>query len=157
MKYIKTYEGYGYRWENIVEKNGKLYIKIYKLRHEMEDYANKIRENKKITRGGYSIPDDKEIVSNMEIEYEDLIKKLLKNKVISFKDSELIDHFGICNNITFDSGPSGGIKEDQYTFLFEYLCIKLDEWYNLEGEEEEVIVHLDIDPETYKNKSKFNL
>jgi hypothetical protein len=160
MKFIKTYEGYGYKWKNIVEKNDKLYINLYQLAREMEYSANNEREFKKLRRGHYSTPSDIEIISNQECEYRNLIFKLLIDKVISFEDENSNSHFGICDRISFESGPSGFVKEIQYTFQFEYISIRIyeeDEWYNVGAGNKDVIVHLNIDPEIYKNNIKFNI
>lgn len=158
MKYIKTYENHNYKWNNITEKDGKIYINSYKLVNEMQNAANKTRENRKYTRGGYSIPDDVDIMLNMEEEYRNLITKLLKNKVISFDDCDFRSHFGICYNISFESGPFTFDETiDKDTFQFEWLSIKLDgsdEYYNVD---EEIIVHLDIDPKIYKIGNKYNI
>jgi len=37
MKYLKTYEEYRFKWNGIVEKDGNLYISLYKLANEMEN------------------------------------------------------------------------------------------------------------------------
>ena len=165
MRHIKTYEKFdddfvflqqAKFWKNIFQKGDKLYINLYKLSDEMFEFANKERETKKFSRGGYSIPDDKTIISDMDDQYRKIIRKLLTNKVISFDDSDSGSHFGICFNVSFESGPTG-FPVDEYVFQFEYLAIKLegdDEYYNVD---DEVIVHLDIDPEQYKLRTKFNL
>jgi len=157
MKYIKTFEDYGYRWKNIIEKDGNLYINLHQLIFEMENHANKVRENKKLTRGGYSIPDDNKIVSDMETEYITLVRNLIENKVISFNDPDFGSHYGLCTNVSFESGPFTEDSKNDSIFQFEYISIKIDneeDYYNVD---EEVIVYLDLDSEMYKTKSKFNI
>lgn len=156
MRYIRTYEGYGYKWENIIEKDGKLYIQVYELANEMEKYANKERETKKFSRGGYSIPDDDKIIIEYDDEYRRLIKKLLTGKVVTFScvDCEETEHTGICEFVGIYPGIEAG---DDDTFRTSHIQIDIENLeysHNLEGD---VIVHLDIDPEIYKNSSKYNL
>ena len=169
MRYIKTFENFDDNfvflqqskfWKNIFQKGDKLHIHIYELANEMESYANKQKETKKFARGGYSIPDDKSIVREMENEYINLVKKLLKGKVISFDDADFGSHFGICDSVSFDSNSAPGSPDtpDDNTFNTNFVQIMMmnsdRDWLNVD---DEVIVHLDIDPEEYKNTDKFNI
>ena len=141
MKYIKTYEGYGYEWKNIYEKDGKLYIHLYKLASEMEESAK----------------GDKYIVAKKENEYCKLVKKLLRGNVITFScaDCSKKEHTGICDRVEFHSGLDSTPDD---VFQLEYIHIKLE---NMKGDEniedDKVIVHLDTDPEIYRETQKYNL
>ena len=155
MKYLKTYEEYRFKWNGIVEKDGNLYISLYKLANEMEESANNERETKKFVRGGYYIPDDKNIVKDKEEYYIRFVKKLLIDKLITFDSEDYGKNLtGICKDVIFDGGFEA---KPENTFNIEHIHISLDSLEDEASIYEEVIVHSDEDAEQYKLRTKFNL
>lgn len=148
MKYLKLYESHPYNWKNITEKNNKLFINIYQLASEMEDSLN---FKKILTLNETQIGRLRE----KEQEYIKLVKKLLVDKIITFNSSYEANLTGICKDVEFHSGfgdasPNG--------FQFEYINIILeDEEEEFDIGDEDVIVHLDIDPNVYRDSKKYNL
>ena len=154
MKYLKFYESHPYKWENITEKNGKLYINIYQLASEMEDSLN-YKEDQ--------ILDDDQIqnLREKEKEYMALIRKILVNNVITFDSSYEDNITGICEYVEFHSG-FGDARANG--FQFEYIHIKIENLTNdeelddaLDIGDDVVIVHLDIDSDVFRDSKKYNL
>jgi len=146
MKYLHLFENqnesYPYEWENIVQKGNKLYIYVYELANEMEsDVAGK----------------GKEELVKMEHTYYKLIRNLLIGKVITFDCEECsIEHTGICDTVGFSSGRYEEGSDDTFQVQFVHISTEdIDDQHNIE--DEEIIVHLDIDPETYRTANKYNL
>jgi hypothetical protein len=139
MKHVKVYELFDYKWKNIEEKDGKVYLNLYDLSHEMEAFANKNRD----------------AIVKMESEYKDLIRKLLIGNVITFSSDEYDEITDICDDVEFHSGFG---TPDEYDFQFQHIQIKtedLEEATNID--DDKVIIHLDSYGEIFKKSKKFNL
>lgn len=154
MKYLKFYESHPYNWKNIIEKNGKLYINIYALSSEIEETLN-FKEDQILTNK------EKDALRNKEKEYRNLIRKLLIENVITFDSSYEDNITGICEDVEFHSG-FGDAKPNG--FQFEYINIKIENLNNdeeldeaLDIGDEDVIIHLDVDPNVYRDSKKYNL
>ena len=146
MKHLKVFEAYkNYKWNNIYQKGDKLYIHVYNLSHEMLDTLGKN-------------PDDRfdQDVHNLENEYCELIEELLEGKVITFSCSDCsVNHTGVCEYIYFESGFQ---PAENGFFEAEYLQIKLEESSETHNiDDDKIIVHLDGDPELYRNINKYNI
>ena len=137
MKYIKSYENHSFKWKNIWKKDGKLHVSVYALANEME---------KSITykdTPGSAIDPRKVAISEKEREYVHLVRHLLEGKVITFSCSDCYPsdwHTGICDKVEFHGG-------------FEY---ESEDRFQVE-DIDEVVVHLDIDPEMYRDSKKYNI
>lgn len=154
MKYLKFYESHPYKWENITEKNGKLYINIYQLASEMED-SLKYKDDQILTKI------EKEKLIAKEKEYRNLIRKMLLDNVITFDSSYEDNITGICEDVEFHSG-FGDARANG--FQFEYIHIKIENLTNdeeldnaLDIGDDVVIVHLDIDSDVFRDSKKYNL
>ena len=154
MKYIKTYEIHKVfsKWKNIWEKDGKLHVSLYALANEMEESITY-----KDTPGS-AIDPHKVAISEKEREYVHLVRHLLEGKVITFSCSDCYPsdwHTGICDKVEFHGGFE---DESEDRFQVEHIQIKLEdlkEPHNIDIDE--IVVHLDIDPEMYRDSKKYNI
>lgn len=139
MKHLRIYEGFGYKWKNIYEKDGELHIHLYKLISEMEDSV-----------------EDRSDLKKMEDEYVKLVINLLVGKVITFStDDYYEDITDVCDNVSFYNSI-GDLGPDNFQISFVQIGVEhLDEDFNIN--DDEVIVHLNIDSEMVRKTKKYNL
>jgi hypothetical protein len=141
MRHLKTYENqsetYPYKWENIIQKGDKLYVNLYELVTEMESTAFGKKEMRK-----------------MEKIYRKLIKNLLIGKVISFDCEDCQDHIGICDDVMFSADD----VYDYSGFDIQYIHILTEDMNDSHTSEDgKITIHLDINPDFFRDTKNYNL
>lgn len=151
MKYIKLFEWFGkqhpnYEWKNITIEDGNIVVYVYDLADEMERTV---------------LGTNKYIIKEKEDEYINLVKKLLLGKVITFTCTECREdtHTGICERVEFvGNGYPGGPQSPDDRFDIAAISIELEDSdmdHNLESDK--IIIHLDIDPQIYRDSKDYNI
>ena len=148
MKHLRTYESIGltkdFGWKNIFEKDGDLYVRLYKLANEMQETV--------VGKPRYK-------VIMMEDYYVKLVRELLMDRLITFDCDECgkNKHTGICTKIEFSGGLENNKPDDD--FELEYIHIKTDNFRDAHGIDDDlVIVHFwNVDKDTFQVANKYNL
>jgi hypothetical protein len=142
MKHLKSYESTSkYNWKNIYEEDGKLYINVYKLIYEMEETVRDLGKNE---------------ILKKEDEYRYLLETSFIGKVISFQCSDCGEtHTGICEDVEFHTGfEDPGNNRFQVDFI-QFVIEDIDDSHAID--DDKITVHLDIDPELYRNIKRYNI
>jgi hypothetical protein len=138
---FKIFEEFNFLyWENIREEDSNLYVDLYSLSHEMEEKAD----------------GDVDKIRYYEDLYCDTIRDLLEGKVITLDSEDLDEPLKcVCEEVEFEGGhlPKG---DDE--FQLEFIHIKFEDENMTYGVgQEPIIVHLNEDPDVYRNTKKYNL
>lgn len=138
MKHIKLYEGFGYKWKNIYEEDGNLYINLYKLADEIQ----------------FDAINNKYDLVKIESDYYDLVRKLLIGKVITFYSEEYGVITNICDKIEFYAG----FGKIEGRFKLGFIEIKTENIEDSDNiDDDKVIIHLNIEPDLFRSTQKYNL
>lgn len=153
MKYLIKYESYNEyipniwrntSFKNISLKDDKIYVKPFSLANEM---INSIIKNDKYTKRAQ--------ILHKEKEYRDLLNDILLNKVITFMNDNGNYITDIFTEIRFLGGHQG-IPDNSFQFDIIEISVEHEE----DGfvlDDDEIIIHLNIDPKTFRGSKKFNL
>jgi len=142
MKHLRIYENFS-KWINITEKDGVILLNIYGLANEMLDSINE--EPDKRTQ---------EEIDEIEKKYASLVRQLLINKVITLYTIDLDKHKGICDDVSFEGEY---ITPEKGYFGFGNVFISLEDADLYLIPDEDVIIHLNEDPEMYRAINKYNI
>lgn len=148
MKHLKIYEQYfntSYEWKSITKVGEKLHVDVYSL---MVEFYISVSDNT-----------NPEIVQDKEAEYIEFVAELLEDKVITFNANIDEKITGICKTVEYFSGPFMQNDLNIYEFSIETVGIYLedDNYEYIVSGDDEVIIHMDIDADIYRNSKKYNL